>query len=299
MTNNELIFLGGTGALGQEIGKGLITTEGFDAYKAVVRSPDSEAARALQRMGWTLQVVDDMRDVEKMVQAMAGAKTVVSTFGGDSMVELEMIAMEAAKIAGAILYVPSQFGIDYRRFGTSFPIFAGKKQALEKAEELGLPTLKVFTGCFSDIIFGYLTDLENATTNLIGDLDGGTMSFTRRSDIGYVLAKALQSPKYNQGGFLSLQADTMTWKAAVELLGTLTGKSFTFEPMTVEAAKQMESELLAQGMQGDMSAFMGAFCIHLMATPASGNSGADVSGESDTLGVTLESLETTIKKVYV
>lgn len=201
MVSNTLVVLGGTGSLGLEMAKGLITAEGFGAYTALVRSADSEAAIALQDIGWTLRVVDDMSDVNKMTEAMSGVKTVVSTLGGGNMVQLEMVAIEAAKNAGATLFIPSQFGIDYRRFQSTFPFLAGKAMVLDKAEELGLPTLKVFNGFFSDYIFGFLTDLEKCSTNLIGDLDGGTISFTRRSDIGYVLAKALGSPKYNQGVF--------------------------------------------------------------------------------------------------
>ena len=212
-SNNTLFLLGGTGALGSAMAPGLVTSKGFDAYKAIVRSTESDAAQALQSMGWTLVQVPDLTNVSALTKALQGAKTVVSTLGKGDLALLETAAVKAAKAARVSLFVPSQYGVDYRRFGTEFPFLAGKSKVLAKADELGLPTLKVFVGLFSDFIFGFLTNVHEGTANLIGDIDGGKVSFTKRSDIGYVLARALESGKYDyKGGILSMSAETLTWK---------------------------------------------------------------------------------------
>lgn len=209
----SLFLLGGTGKLGSLLAKGLRTATGFTSYKAIVRSTDSPKAQALRGMGWELVQVSDGKDVEALTSALQGAQTVVSTLGGADLAALETTAVQASKAAGATLFVPSQFGVDYRVFGDDFPLFQNKQKVLAAAEAAGLPTLKVFVGFFSDFIFGFFANVEEGMAKLIGDLDGGKMSFTKRADIGYVLARALQSDHYNgKGGFLSMSAETLTWK---------------------------------------------------------------------------------------
>ena len=296
--NNDLIFLGGTGGLDQEMAKGLRTSDGFTNYRALVRDVKSEKAKALVEIGWALTAVDDMLDDAKLKEGLKNAKVIVSTYGGDNLADLETAAIKAAKSVGASLYVPSQFGEDYRRFGTEFPFVAEKAQVLKVAEEIGLPTLSVFVGLFSDFIFGFLADLEKSEAPMIGDKDGGVSSYTRRSDIGFVLAKALEDPTYLKGGTLSMQSATMTWKEAVEKLGKATGKPFTFVPMTLEEAASTEKALLEKGLAGDMGSLFGALKFHLLNKPAGGNTGSDTSAEAVTMGVELEPFETTLANVF-
>ena len=189
---SSLVMFGATGGLGFEVAKGLVTAVGFDAKKAVVRDASSDKATKLKDMGWELvEVKDVLNDSAALEKALAGSKVVVSTMSGNDMVALETTVVKAAKKAGASLFVPSQFGVDYRRWGTEFPFLAGKKAVVDAAEAEGLPTLTVFTGYFSDWIFGFFADLENAKVTWIGD-GNDKISWTRRSDIGYVLAKALE-----------------------------------------------------------------------------------------------------------
>jgi hypothetical protein len=90
---------------------------------------------------------------------------------------------------------------------------------------MGLLTLKVFIGLFSDTTFYLLTNLQAITTTLV-DNGSYSFSFTRQSNIGFVLAKALTNPNYASGGFLSMNGSTMPWKKALELAEGIIGKSF-------------------------------------------------------------------------
>jgi uncharacterized protein YbjT (DUF2867 family) len=56
----SLVIVGATGGLGMEVAKGLVTSEGFDAKKALVRDASSEKARTLSDLGWTVVEVNDM-----------------------------------------------------------------------------------------------------------------------------------------------------------------------------------------------------------------------------------------------
>jgi len=297
MVNTTLVIVGGTGGLGQEVAKGLVAAKGFGARKALVRSLDSPKAKTLQEMGWELVQVEDFNDVDALEKALQDAKVVVSTVGGGDMVQLETATIKAAKRAGASLYVPSQFGVDSRRWGYQFPFLAGKKQVLDEADAVGLPTLKVFVGLFSDYIFNFLADPTNAKGRIVGD-GSAKLSFTRRSDIGYVLAKALEDPALANGGYLSIQGDNKSWKEALEMLGKALGKTIEFEYVDPSDALKQEEEELEKGLKGDMGAFYSAFALHLLGEPARGNTGADVSAEAKSYGVKLETLENTLTKLY-
>jgi uncharacterized protein YbjT (DUF2867 family) len=295
--NNALFLVGGTGGLGHEIALGLRTTTGYDEYKAMVRDRSSPKALALEEMGWELVEVPDYFNIDSLTNALQGAKTIVSTIGGADMVAIEVGIIEAAKEVGVSLFVPSQFGVDYRRWGSSFPFLAGKYKVLETAKAAKLPTLAVFNGLFSDSIFSFLADPVNHKARIIGD-GSGKVSFTRRSDIGYVLAKALNDPSLQQGGTLSLQGDLMSWKDALTVLETVLEKDFEYEFIDPQDAFKKEQELLKLASEGNMSAFYGAFALHLLGEPARGNVGADVSAEAKTYGISMEKLPITLRKVY-
>lgn len=295
-SNNALFLVGGTGGLGKEVAKGLVTAPGFDSRKALVR--DTSKGKDLEDIGWELVQVSDFQDSKSLQDALVGAKTVVSTVGGGDLVRIEKSVLTAAKAVGASLFVPSQFGVDFRRWGATFPFLEGKKQVLDAAKDAALPTLCVFTGYFSDLIFSFLADPANAKGMIVGD---GTakISFTRRSDIGFVLAKALSDPKYSEGGFLSIQGDNTTWKNGLATLEKVLDKKLEIEGVDAQDALQQERALLQKATDGgDMGAFYTAFKLHLLGAPARGNTGCDVSSEAITCGVDLQSLEQTLTEVY-
>lgn len=294
--NNTLYLVGGTGGLGMEVAKGLVTAEGFSHHKALVRRTSSDQATALEALGWEL-VEADFSNPKALETSLAGAKTVVSAFGGNDLVQLETATIQAAKKAGATLYVPSQFGVDTRRWNMSFPFLKGKSQVLQVAEMEGLPTLSVFVGMFSDFIFGFLADPANAKGRIVGD-GNAKLSFTRRSDIGYVLAKALADPEFAQGGTLSMEGDNKSWKEGLEILEKVMAKEVEIETIDPQNALQQEQELLKKGLEGDVGAFYASFALHLLGEPARGSAGCNVSAEAKSFGVKLETLEETLQKAY-
>jgi uncharacterized protein YbjT (DUF2867 family) len=296
----SLILVGGTGGLGIEIAKGLVKAEGYNAYNAIVRNVSKAAA--LKDMGWTLIEVSDYYDSKALEAAMQGAKTVVSTFGGNDIVKLDIATIRAAKNVGAELFVPSQYGIDYRRWSTTNPFIVAKQQVLEAAKEVGLPTLCVFIGYFSDYIFGLITDLAHSKARIIGDGSAKT-TFTRRSDIGKVLAKALADPDLLKGSIennatLSMQGETLSYKEAIETLEKVMGKKMEIEYLDPSEALKQEQDLLAKGLEGDVGAFWGSFALHLLGEPARGSTGSDTSAEAKSYGVQLETLSESLESVY-
>jgi uncharacterized protein YbjT (DUF2867 family) len=296
----SLFLVGGTGSLGMQVAKGMVHAKGYTSHTAIVRSIPKAAA--LQELGWTLVEVPDFLDAPALEAALEGAKTVVSTFGGGDMVKLETATVRAAKKVGAELFVPSQFGVDYRRWNPSFPFLVAKQEVLAAAKEVGLPTLAVFVGFFSDTTFGLVTDLPNGKARIIGD-GSAKITFTLRSDIGKVLAEALADPDLLTNSVdgiatLSIAGETLSYKEAIETLEKATDKKFEIEYVDPEDALKQEQDLLAKGLQGDMGAFYGSFVLHLIGEPARGSTGANVSAEANNYEVPMESLLDTLTGLY-
>jgi hypothetical protein len=98
---------------------------------------------------------------------IVGAKTAVSSLcGGDQPRMAECISLwrRSAKNGRVYLFVPSQFGVESRRW------------VLEAAKETELPVLSAFVGYFSDVYIA----------RVIGD-GSAKKSFALRSDVGYAL----------------------------------------------------------------------------------------------------------------
>lgn len=291
MTNSTLYLIGGTGGLGSEIAKGLIQSQGFTSFKALVRDPTK--GTALTALGWTVVKVDDFMDVDALASAMADAKVVVSAVGGSDMVGMEMAAMKAAKKAGASVYVPSQFGVDPRRWGTDFPFLAGKQKCVDFAKSIDLPLLLVYCGFFSDFIFDFWTN-DNKIT-MYGD-GSSKCSYTLRSDIGFVLAKALADADYSEGGVLMMAGETLSFKEALDCYKKVKGDVLKVEIMDPQEALKLEKELLKKGLEGDVGAFFQSFSMHLAGEPARGNDGCDMSAGAKSYGYKHEPLLTTLEK---
>lgn len=297
----SLTLVGGTGSLGIEVAKGLIKSKGFTKYNAIVR--DVTKGAVLQEMGWTLVEVKDYFNETELQAALQGSKVVVSTFGGNDLVKLDIATVHAAKKVGTVeFFVPSRFGVDYRYWSTSNPFLAAKLQVTDAAREVGLPTLSVTNGCFSDMIFGLLADPKNGKARIIGN-GSAPMSFTRRSDIGYVLGKALEDPDLMKNPVdgnvtLAISGETLPYKDAIATLEKVMDKKFDIEYIDPNVALQQEQELLAKGLEGDVGAFWGSFVLHLMGEPERGNPGLDCSKDAKDYGWKLETLSETFESVY-
>lgn len=293
-------FIGGTGRLGQEIAKGLIKAEGFDSYKAFVRNPalGGEKTEALKELGY--EIVDiDFDDTDALEESLKGIKTLVSTMAGGALWRIETAVIRAAKKAGVSLFVPSGFDVDIERFGANHPFLKAKENVIHVAEQEGLPVLNVTCGLFSDAIFEVCGDPWNGEAMLVESDSPAKISFTRRSDVGPVLAKALSDPEYSEGGTLAIAGETMTWKDALDILmAEMPSITFEVEMMSVEEGKIKVEELLEKGQDGDVWSSYKAFSLHLLLEPASGNSGLDMSESAKSYDHKLESLAETLKEVY-
>jgi NmrA-like family len=185
------------------------------------------------------------------------------------------------------LFPPSLVSI----FVATNPYIAKKRQVLAVAKEVGLPTLSVFTGFFSDYIFVLIADVPNGKTRIVGD-GSAKSTFTRQSDIGKVLAKALADPDLlknavDNNAMLSIAAETLPCKEAIASLEKATGKKFQIEYLDPDEALKQEQDLFANSLKGDTN---GSFILLILGEPARGSTGSDVSAEAKNYGGRMETL---------
>ena len=150
--------------------------------------------------------------------------------------------------------------------------------------------------------FDFIADPVNGKARIIGD---GTskITFTRRSDIGKVLAKALADPDVMKDAVdgsatLCIEGEALQYKDAVGTLEKVMGKKFEIEYIDPADALKQEQELLAKSLEGDIGAFWGSFVLHLLGEPARGVNGCDNSEEAKSYGVSLETLGETLESIY-
>jgi len=141
------------------------------------------------------------------------------------------------------------------------------------------------------MIFHYYVDLKRHTATVI---NGGTakIPFTRRRDIGFALAEALSDPRYvDNGDYLCLQAETMTWKDALALLEKVTGQTFTYKNISTLDAQEEEKALQKQYYkQHDRPVLVRSLVFHLLRVPAAGWEGLDMSSVSETFNIPMSRL---------
>jgi saccharopine dehydrogenase-like NADP-dependent oxidoreductase len=109
-------------------------------------SASSDAATVLTAKGARVVPVD-YTDVAALTAALKGIDVVISTLSIGGL-RLQVPIAQAAKAAGVRLFAPSEFGFDTE--DATSGIFAAKREVAEKTRALGLPTVRFFTGGFSD-----------------------------------------------------------------------------------------------------------------------------------------------------
>ncbi|BGP24101.1 hypothetical protein JCM10295v2_003003 [Rhodotorula toruloides] len=130
----------------------------------------------------------------------------------------------AAKEAGVKLFVPGEFGNPTTNIEQAevHPIMYGKKQIQDLLKSVGLPTLLVFNGPFSDTTFNAFLGFDAATgrIRLVGKGDT-PISWTTRLDVARFLAHYLSTltsfPSASESAVLRIEGDRKTYSEVVDI----------------------------------------------------------------------------------
>ncbi|KAK4702281.1 hypothetical protein P7C70_g3945, partial [Phenoliferia sp. Uapishka_3] len=179
-----------------------------------------------------------------LIPALKGIQVVISTLSGSGFAAQTQLS-DSAKHAGVKLFVPSEFGLVTE--GTTDEHLAFKESLARHLTAIGLPSLRVFTGPFSDTLFtpycGF--DFPNGRASWVGK--GETpIGFTARPDIASFLAHTLTtlSPSKLLNTTFRLEGDRKSFEEVVAFYEkTHPGKKVVVTRTPVVAAqKTIETE---------------------------------------------------------
>ena len=232
-TKKTITVLGALGAQGGSVVQSLLK-DGTFHIRAVTRSVDSDAAKALQDQGVEV-MVGDTKQPETLLSAFerADAAFVVVNFWDPEIMtkefELTKQVLDVAKKAQVqhILYasladVESVSGGKY-----DVPHFTFKAKALEYAKSLGFPYVTAIEAAFyysNWFAFFKPTTDEDGTLIFKYPGKGKISQYNPTTDTGPATVLAAKNPEEYNGKFVLLEADSLTPDETIALISKKLGK---------------------------------------------------------------------------
>jgi len=240
MSVKNILVVGGTGWLGNQIAESLVQSKKFNV-KILMRKESLESKKtqveSFRSKGAEI-VEGDITSVEELTRAAQGCDTIVSILGGNTLFgghEMNLIA--AAKAAGVKRIVPSQYGIDCRDLpnGTALQ---GKIDFLEAVKAAGLDWTAILTGMFFEFYYSPATgwDVSSGTVTVLEDGDV-KVSASLTSDVAKFVPEILASPD-SRNAYVKIAGDTLTHNEAIKIYEEVTGKKLQVKKKRLSDCKQ-------------------------------------------------------------
>jgi uncharacterized protein YbjT (DUF2867 family) len=233
--------------------------------RALVRDPDTDAAKAVEALGAEL-VTGDLHDRDSVIRAAEGARAVFSvqmpalngdSFDFDGEVTQGVNLIEGAKAAGVPQFVHTSVtgagrhtevpGWAEGRWASMEPTLGAKSAIQDRVREAGFPHWTLLKpGFFMENFLPSMAFLfpRGIEGGLVSVLKPGTrLSLVAVDDIGRAAAAAIAAPERFDGVELELASDYLSMTEIAEILSRALGTRLSAPDMT-------EEEALAAGMPG-------------------------------------------------
>ena len=168
--------------------------------------------------------------------------TVVSVVGGGPQVDLQLGLLEAAKAAGVLSFIPSDFGSDYDSITSHSPVYgmiAKPKLAIHEAvKKSGLEYTLIANGWFAEILYGMpVMGVDTKTRTVTAPMSFDTVTtVTALADVGRLTAAAIVDPTTrNKQLYFGRQ---YTYEQIAQALEQATGEKVTRK---VRSKEEMEA----------------------------------------------------------
>lgn len=233
---------GGGGGIGLEIVCAILDTKKYDL---IVLSRSNQPSLTTQ--GVDVRIVD-YRSIEQLKNALEGVHTVISCIAayGDDSTTAELSLLEAAKIAGATRFVPSEWN---SACNDIVDLYAGKELVWKAVQSSGLQYTRFVNGLWMNVwgpgcirdedeALGaykdrpaFAIDLKTGTAIIPGDMSE-TIVVTRTQDVGQFMAAALDLPTWEAESRIA--GDRLSLGDVVQLARDICGREIGITQMSVE-----------------------------------------------------------------
>ena len=233
---------GGGGGIGSDIAQAILKTK---KHSLIVLSRSAQPNLTLQ--GVDVHIVD-YSSVEQLTSSLKGIHTVISCIAayGNTSTASELALLEAAKQAGAIRFVPSEWNSDCHDI---VQLYAGKSIVWKAVRSSGLEYTRFTNGLWMNVwgpgcvadeekalgAYGkrpaFAIDLKAGTAIIPGDASQKVV-VTRTQDVGTYVAAALDLPKWEAES--RIVGDRLSFGEVVELAKTVCGKELHVTNLSVE-----------------------------------------------------------------
>ncbi|KAE8332089.1 hypothetical protein BDV39DRAFT_168154 [Aspergillus sergii] len=291
----NIVLIGASGDIGKVILDGLVASSSF--HITVLSRKESKASFPA---GITV-CKSNFSDAD-LEAVFNGQDAVISAVGATAFGEQKKI-VDAAIRSGVQRFIPSEFSANSQNEAVLklAPFFSQKKELIEylkTKQSDGLSWTAIATSALLDwgLGNGFLEfDVANRTATI---WDSGNQSFTLTNEkqLGEAVVSVLQQPQETSNKYLYIASVETTQNEIVAALEEATGAKWSVKATTTE-------EQVGEGFKklgaGD---FSGAF--HLVRATCFGNTpglqanyAKDLTLANDVLGLKLESIQDTVKRV--
>ncbi|WP_432128967.1 NmrA/HSCARG family protein [Streptomyces sp. bgisy082] len=233
-----VLVVGATGAQGGATARELVARGGREV-RALVRDPESDAARALAGLGVVL-VRGDLDDEASLRAAFEGVHGVFSVqnfmtpagLGGE--VRQGRAVARAARDTGVAHVVYSSVGGAERHSGV--PHFDSKHHVERYLDELGVPNTVLRPTFFMDNFAAHgPQEVDGTLVVQLGLKPDTRVQFIAVADIGWFAAEAFDRPAEYLGRKVEIAGDELTADEVAEAFAARTGRPARFEEVPLDA----------------------------------------------------------------
>jgi nucleoside-diphosphate-sugar epimerase len=224
MNDHPIIVAGATGKLGGRIAREL-RRRGASVRAIARQTSDPAAVAELRRLGVDV-VTARPSSVAEVTHACAGSVCVVSALSGlrDTIVDAQMVLLQAAIAAGVPRFIPSDYSIDYTKLkpGTNRNLDL-RREFLTRLDAAPLKATTIFSGMFAELLTGQAPVLLFKIHRVLywGDADQ-RMDFTTMDNTAEYTAAAALDPSTPR--FLRIAGDQKSARELAAVVSEVTGQ---------------------------------------------------------------------------
>ncbi|KAI0228762.1 hypothetical protein L0F63_005325 [Massospora cicadina] len=231
----SVAIVGGTGCLGQRLTREFLNSGKFEVK--VLTRPESKATEMLEefrKMGAQIVKVD-YSDHHNLKAALQTTQVLISALGFYDLYENQARFVSAAKEAGVVRFIPSEFGINVE--GKNSEFFLPKVKTREMVKASGLEYTFYCTGFFMDHLLSPMMgiDLANAKATIVGR--GETkLSVTAMVDVAKFVVNTINHPN-SKNSSLYISGEDTTLMDAINDVGLVKDVKFKVEHIPLEVIR--------------------------------------------------------------